>query len=532
MAAGHIGEDEYIPQIKRHPWADDFFRPLLLIGMIMCFNISLVNLVRAVYPVWSGRYFLAGMLLTTVEGIYSQRYLLKQPSWEVPLVRYRLAEWFILVVVLRFLSMVGRPIWPQLVAIWQDPDQNLVTIQFMMILFLALTAWLMATYTITDFEDLHDPLAFRSDNILPLDYITRRFLWGGVILVGISGVTRWIVEAGAGSLFDFRRPSLGGILLNVLLYFVLGLILLSQAHLTTLLVRWQVRRITVKTDLTKQWARYGLLFLVVVMAAVFFLPTHYTLGFLATAGFIIQLILGLLLFIFRLLFFLMLLPFAWLQHFFGGEEAPPPEPLQFPPMAPSSAPPETASLPWLDLLRSIAFWGVGVALFVYLVRIYLSEHSGQWQRIKGVRLLASMWGWFKRMWQNLWSATRSGLELLPRPRLRWRRAASKEQAGSGRWWRWGRRSPRERILYYYLSILKRAESRPYARQSHQTPYEYAPRLGRAVPEAEPEVERLTEAFVQARYSPHDFEPEQAEAIKKEWQRVRRELRRERPPAEE
>jgi hypothetical protein len=73
--AGHgIAEDE-VPEVKRTPWADNFFRPLLLTVMIMCFNISLVNLVRLVNPAWNGIYFLTGMLLTTIEALYSYRVL-------------------------------------------------------------------------------------------------------------------------------------------------------------------------------------------------------------------------------------------------------------------------------------------------------------------------------------------------------------------------------------------------------------------------------------------------------------------------
>ena len=74
MAVPLIEEDEVI-QVERDPWIDNIFRPFLITVMIMCLNISLVNLVRLANPAWRGTYFLIAMFLTTVEAIYSYRVL-------------------------------------------------------------------------------------------------------------------------------------------------------------------------------------------------------------------------------------------------------------------------------------------------------------------------------------------------------------------------------------------------------------------------------------------------------------------------
>ena len=122
MATGTIAEDKVI-RVKRNPWADNFFRPLLITIMIMCLSISIVNLVRLVNPAWSGAFFLLGMLITTVEAIYSYRVLQRYRTRGVSVWRYRLAEAVVLIVLLKFLSLVGKPlavVQAELLAAWKS----------------------------------------------------------------------------------------------------------------------------------------------------------------------------------------------------------------------------------------------------------------------------------------------------------------------------------------------------------------------------------------------------------------------------
>ena len=105
MVTQPIAEDQII-QIKRNPWLDNFFRPFLITVMIMSLNVSIVNLVRLVNPAWRGTYFLLGMLLTTVEAIYSYRVLYHYRSRGISVFRYRLAEATTLIIILKLLSFI------------------------------------------------------------------------------------------------------------------------------------------------------------------------------------------------------------------------------------------------------------------------------------------------------------------------------------------------------------------------------------------------------------------------------------------
>ena len=306
MVPGSVIENEII-KVKRNPWVEYFFRPFLITVMIMCFNISLVNLARMVNPAWRGVYFLTAMLLTTVEAIYSYRVLKDWRSRGVSVMRYRLTEWGILLLVLKLIHVLGKPvaqIRANLLALWQDPYNNLIDIEFYIMVSLAFLAWMIATNTMADYEALHDPWNFRTDNLLPLDDLASRFFWGGIFLIIISGVTYWGVKAGVSSLIDFRRPTETVIILYVLVYFTLGLVLLSQARLTTLLVRWEIQKIAVSKGLIRRWVKYSFIFLGLISLVIFFLPTSYTIGFLTSAGIVIGFILGLIVFLVQLLLFL------------------------------------------------------------------------------------------------------------------------------------------------------------------------------------------------------------------------------------
>ncbi len=525
MVVNRIVEDE-VPRIKRSRWADYFFRPLLTVVMIMCFNISLVNLVRLIDPTWRGTYFLIGILLTTIEAIYSYRVLKLLRSRGISILRYRLAEGAILILLLKILSFADKAagqVWLELQAAWQNPN-NLFSPEFGVILMLAFIAWLAATNTTDDFEELHDPYTFRSENILPLDNLAFRFFGGGISLVVISGVTQWVLRAGLSSLVDFQRPTLGGVIFNVMVYFTLGLVMLSQAHLTRLLVRWRVQKVTVAPGLARQWAKYGFLFLGFVSLAVFFLPTSYSLGLLASASIAIQSLLIILAFMMQLLLCLFSLPLMWLFSLLGQSPdalslAPPTEAPMLPESSPGAAP-----VPWLEAFRSLVFWLLAIAMGWYLLKIYFNDHPELVEGLKKFKPIKLLLKLLAQLWRQLWGLAQAGLEMIPK------KVALPEQAGKsappGRWNWFGLRgsSPQERILYYYLNILKRAKKTGPARKEHQTPYEYEPDLSQTVPDAQSSVNLLTKTFVRARYSRASFNKAQAALAKALWQQIRRELR--------
>jgi hypothetical protein len=519
--------EEELPPIKRNPWADNFFRPFLITILIMCFNISLVNLTRVINPAWNGTFFLMGMLIATVEAIYSHRLLTYYRSRHISILRYRVAEWVLLILVLKLLSFADKPlsfIWANLQAMWWNPLDS-INFEFYVMLVLGFLSWIIATETISDFDKLSDPYTFRSSKIAPLERLTARYFWGGVVLVLISGLSQVVLRLGFSSLTNLQRPTIEGIIINVLIYFMLGLVLLSQANIARLTTRWRIHKVDVDPDLVKHWAKYGLIFLGIVTVIVFFLPTSYTMGFLESAGIVIETIIGILNYIIQLLLFLVSLPFVLLARLFGDEgpdtggasdsAAPPPG---------AAAPP--SPIPWLEAIRSLIFWLVALVMIGYLMKMYIVDRPELLAALRNFRPI----DFVVRLWQQLWQVlrgwARSGLEMISE-QVKFTRPKY-EGSISGRQWRWfglGKLSARERILYYYLNILKRAEKRKLVRKTGETPYEYEPNLEHAVPDVETEVQEVTDIFVRARYSREGFDEDDANMIKQQWQRIRKALRR-------
>jgi hypothetical protein len=262
-----------------------------------------------------------------------------------------------------------------------------------------------------------------------------------------------------------------------------------------------------------------------VSLAVFWLPTSYTLGFLTSAGIVITYFLSILLFIFRVLMFLIYLLLIWLFSLFGQpppEAAPPPLP---PPLFQPDTPANTPPVPWLEALRSLIFWLVALVIVGYLAKFYLDDHPELRQLLKSfkpVALVLDLWRW---LWEKLLRLAKAGVKMIPQKMMS---SASQEDTPrvTPRWNWFGLRglAPRQRILSYYLNILKRTEEYGPARQSHQTPYEYEADLSQAVPQVDDEVDALTQAFVEARYSRQLFETAQANRVKRQWQQIRRALR--------
>jgi hypothetical protein len=172
-------------------------------------------------------------------------------------------------------------------------------------------------------------------------------------------------------------------------------------------------------------------------------------------------------------------------------------------------------------MRSFLFWLLILAIGGYLFKIYLNDHPELVEWLKGFRPIRL----FIQLWQHLLNWLRAGLSSLPRELISF--GEKEEEAGvdsNPSWFeRWRARSARERILYYYLNILKRSEKYGPGRRPHQTPYEYELELSQTLPEAEPAIEILTDAFVRARYSQESFHEEHANLAKALWQQIKKAL---------
>jgi hypothetical protein len=212
----------------------------------------------------------------------------------------------------------------------------------------------------------------------------------------------------------------------------------------------------------------------------------------------------------------------------NAEQQPPPQPLDIPPL-PTPAPniPPVAPNPVVTMLISSAFWALMIAIVIGSLLFFLRER-GYRLDVKQVR---SYWGttkgWLRDLWARLTGHVRMAGNSL-RVRLR---EASANQSAPGRpplsrprLFRLGSLSPREQIRYYYLALVRRAGERGVRRTRNQTPLEYTQALTDEWPEAEGDLEEITTAFLEARYSRKPFGKGDVNPIRERWNRLKARLR--------
>jgi hypothetical protein len=78
--------------------------------------------------------------------------------------------------------------------------------------------------------------------------------------------------------------------------------------------------------------------------------------------------------------------------------------------------PVSDGLPWFDLIRSIVFWAIFIAIVVYAFKVFIEQNEYLWQRLRnlpGWRYLAAFLNWldanFKLMDRRVRSAIQAGL---------------------------------------------------------------------------------------------------------------------------
>ncbi|MCP4537746.1 MAG: DUF4129 domain-containing protein, partial [Chloroflexi bacterium] len=262
----------------------------------------------------------------------------------------------------------------------------------------------------------------------------------------------------------------------------------------------------------------------------FLLPTGYTFVLLAVAGLAIILIASVLGAISWLLVALFVLPMICVLTRFAKQEESTPQ-IQSPPVI--SLPPlqengAASTNEWFVILRMVIFWAVVLGVLFFLLRRYLRDRPELQRALVGLRPVRALrWGWATLWrWLKKWSARlgQSVGERLPR-RLSRRLRRAAPGVTIPRFLRLGGLPPREQVMQYYANILRRAREQGLGRGRGQTPYEYQATLEAGLSQAREEIEGLTQAFVEARYSPREVEAEVVTGVRAYWARIKRALRR-------
>lgn len=376
-----------------------------------------------------------------------------------------------------------------------------------------------------------DGRPFQLDRSTLVRSFFRQWIWGGVLLAILAAMSTFDLPQleNWNRVFSLARLGLmPEMLLALLVYFLSGFLLLSQARLAAVNARWLHDGVTKHGEVERSWHRYSLRLLLIVALIASLLPLGNTTGISRILESILFVITAVASFVTFLFFGLlaMLIPQASPEE--AGAITPTPE--IFPTVPPVTPAPPTQPNETIEIIFSSAFWAVAIVLTIMAVSFFLRERGVRFNSVLLRRVWTALRTWLGRVWQQL-SVQAGDLRQTVQQRLQTIRPSArkkeKEQQRPFRFLRINALPPRERIRYFYLSTVQRAEEKGIPRRDDETPLEFAQDLKEQFPDAEIDVEELTDAFVKARYTPQPIEEEEVDPVKKRWKQMRGRLRRNR-----
>lgn len=492
--------------------------------MLGCMVMVIVQFGEALVFHWEGDFLGPLGVLVALEGMYSRRFVRQYDTLSREWLLYRLTEWVVILAGLKLLIylLTGiEQLWADL-PLWRaNFVDNFFTGEYLFALaVILLVAGLASMFSeeLAQLEGDEKLLRWERESQIPVQRKAARLSLANLIftiaggMIFLTGLLRLDWE----TLWGTTPRSVGGVG-YVIAYFVLALILLSLTEFSILRVRWSLEQIPFTRNLAKRWLVYSLIFLLAVGLAAAVLPTRYSVGLLEVGRFLVSLVATL----FTLLLIILMTPLFWLMSLLArlvGKQVRL-EPPDLERLVPPAPPPPTTGASWVELLKSILFWLVFVGVIGFSIYTYLSQNRLLVERLRGLPVLGSLVRFMEWLRGRLAGVNE---RLARRVQAGLQRLAERRRMALQTWRYVNPHSlpPRQKVMFYYYALLRRAEEAGAPRRPDQTPLEYAARLRSELPEVEAELGELTGEFVEARYSQHPISDEKASLVREVWERIR------------
>lgn len=525
--------------------------------MLACVSVSFLQIFELFIREFSGDYLMPVSFLIAFEALYSRRYLknlyFTDPSW----IGYRLAEIILIVLLVKLGSLVAGGnetvslgIGRDDISIWLESLWNrFFNLEFQLGFMVAALVWGLANLFGSELVDLESDEKTLSQEIESGEYVSRYQVRGRLVnLIFLVGAMMVIITTvlRLDQVSAWRNvPSIQVGVRAIFLYFFLGLVLLSITQLNLLRARWRRDRLKISSEIEFRWIFYSALFIFFLTLIAAILPTEYSLDILSTLNYLLIVLISAINILLALIMLPIFLIFGILASLFQG--APVADSIYNPPQIhPTPLAVEKDPLPWVVLLKSIIYWLVLFGAIGVGVVYYFKEHKDTLDWLRQLPFWGSLikfWNWITN-WlgfvnRQVSTAVEAGLD-----RLRSRRKIL-TQSPPWRYINLRNLSPRERVQFYYLAMVRRGKECGIPRLRSATPFEYkktliqgfsynqigeAPvgtnndRHGELVPDdLAKDVELITDWFVTARYSRNEITDLDAGQVKKIWVRIRKAL---------
>jgi hypothetical protein len=510
----------------------------LVFLMMACILMTIGSLIQNLLPNGHAGIIAGVLLFIVIDRLYTYQQLKSltflSSEWAIALG----TQWIVIALVIRLLLSYANGLdafLTDLSLFARGYIETIITPEFVITLFLALLVWILTAQFLGLLDEigLDVQVALRGEaahipsEVVPAHQRLVNLIFSiGIFLVVLTVLARINLRSTFSGSFGIPKVEwngFSGVEAGALLYFILGLALLSLSRLMSLQTHWNRQRIPVSShNLVRQWGMYSLLFLLALAVIASLLPAGDSLGFFSILGTVLGFLIGVIVFlsllIVNIILILFSLPFLLLGKatpFLGGST-----PLNLPPLPTQPVSPIDSSA-LLALLRSILLWGGLLALLVYSFIRYVRDHKSILAALRESRItnwLILAWQWLYRRadktraslsraiadgWQNIVSRL-EGQRVLPRPG--WISLRSLD--------------PRRQIYFFYLAMIRRGNEQGVPRKPSQTPSEYATTLEKALPSAGEDIAAITAAFVEARYSRQDVDSRKVDLVKAMWSRIR------------
>lgn len=531
-------------------WLRSLLRPFLIALMVACLDIAWLALIGRFVPALAGGYgqlVLLFSVLVAIIGCTTTTYLAQPGERQRRRPTYRWVEFAFIVAATRLLLWGVTGSWPTLTALIYQPVDSLLDGLFFSAGLVVLFSWWAAIEMTGDLLRLalqpDELFALQTDRIgemirtsnsdrpMILGRIVSRWVGGGILMV-MAAAGLQVERPAPGAFFALSQQNLDPtIIAAIVIYFLVGLVLISHGQLALLRTRWLLDRVPASESVLRMWPLYVLLLLVAIdlLAALLPFGGTFLLGQILFA--VVNFVFNLFLTIFRFFMGLFMLLMAALLG-----EPPPQEAVQAPPPPPppmiEQLPPAAAHLPaWAG---GALFWLTMALILGYAAYIYLSDRGVQftwlltfWQLLR--ERWAAFFGGYRRWQRNLVHSRAGGVEAeRETPPVHW----------SKRGLDWRRLDPTQQVRYFYLTTLEQAKERGIGRTTGETPSQYAPRLAAHLSvteinaaettenseiqraEKQQAVQKLTEAFIQARYSRRALATTESTLLSRIWEKLK------------
>jgi hypothetical protein len=514
----------------------------LVFLMMLCVVMTMGSLIQNAMPEWHSGMIAGILLFIVIDRLFTYRQLKSltpvSAEWAITLC----AQWIVILLFMRLLLSYANGLdsfLADLSLFARGYIADFFTAEFVITLLLSLLVWVLPAQFLELLDEigLEQKLALSEESVPILmdgvpahQRMVNQIFSLGIFLLILTALSRLnlrTIVSNVNGLPNVEVSRFSGGEAGALLYFVFGLALLSLSRLMSLQTHWNRQRIPVSSNnLTRQWGMYSLLFLLILGVIVSLLPAGDSLGLFSLLGTVVGFLISILFFIGQLVFLLIALLFSLPLLLLRGDSLPigslPPIP-PLPTPTPESAIPPTSSEVWA-LIRSIFLWGSLIAIVVFALVHFVRQHGAiraalQKSRVTNWLMLA--WQWLRRNadrtrsglshaiadgWQNI-VARLERKRLLPHVDFISLRSLD----------------PRRRIYFFYLAMIRRGAEQGLTRQPSQTPSEYAVTLEKALPSTSEDIDTITGAFVEARYSRQEVDSGKEELVKETWGRIRRAL---------